>query len=169
MKVVVRRARNRNEIDTALRLVHDNYITAGYIPLDRVPSITFVGVLDGVIVATVSLFVDDLPLFSIYGGFLPPSARVGEAGMLAGKGAPVLEMMKLLFWTARDMGLTDLIIAVHPKHKDFYTRFLGFEGFGSEVSCPSVCGAPAVLLRLNLAIKATDLKSKHIRSLFFGE
>jgi len=47
-------------------------------------------------------------------------------------------------------GYTDYIIEVNPRHVVFYKRMLGFCDFGGERECTRV-GAPAVLLRLDLA------------------
>ena len=47
-------------------------------------------------------------------------------------------------------GYTDYIIEVNPRHVMFYKRMLGFSDFGAERNCTRV-GAPAVLLRLDLA------------------
>jgi len=45
---------------------------------------------------------------------------------------------------------TDLVVEVNPRHVTFYERMLGFEPYGSE-KLDSRVGAPAVLLRLDLA------------------
>jgi hypothetical protein len=47
-------------------------------------------------------------------------------------------------------GFTDYVIEVNPRHVLFYQRMLGFADFGGERICTRV-GAPAVLLRLDLA------------------
>lgn len=47
-------------------------------------------------------------------------------------------------------GYTDYVIEVNPRHVMFYKRMLGFSDFGVERNCSRV-GAPAVLLRLDLA------------------
>lgn len=47
-------------------------------------------------------------------------------------------------------GYTDYVIEVNPRHVVFYKRMLGFRDFGGERQCTRV-GAPAVLLRLDLA------------------
>ena len=45
---------------------------------------------------------------------------------------------------------TDLVITVNPGHARYYERMLLFECLGEERALGSVCGAPAVLLRLDL-------------------
>jgi hypothetical protein len=47
-------------------------------------------------------------------------------------------------------GYSDYVIEVNPRHVMFYKRMLGFRDFGGERPCTRV-GAPAVLLRLDLA------------------
>lgn len=59
-------------------------------------------------------------------------------------------LFKLLFDYARlSAGITDLVIAVHPKHEDLY-RYLTFEPIGSVRSYASACGKPALPMRLDI-------------------
>lgn len=46
----------------------------------------------------------------------------------------------------------DFLIEVNPRHVAFYERKLGFERLGPARPCPRVQGAPAELLRLDLAV-----------------
>ncbi|HUP07512.1 MAG TPA: hypothetical protein VMU47_10195 [Caldimonas sp.] len=52
---------------------------------------------------------------------------------------------------------TDALIEVNPRHVRFYERMLGFERFGEQRLDPAV-GAPAVLLRLDLAHCAREIE-----------
>ena len=54
---------------------------------------------------------------------------------------------------------TDFIIEVNPRHVNYYRRLLLFEPAGPERPCPRVNGAPAVLLRLDLAAQAAEIGS----------
>ena len=45
----------------------------------------------------------------------------------------------------------DFVIEVNPRHVNYYRRLMGFETIGEPRPCPRVQGAPAVLLRLDLA------------------
>jgi hypothetical protein len=54
-------------------------------------------------------------------------------------------------------GCTDYIIEVNPRHVMFYKRMLGFQDFGGERECTRV-GAPAVLLRLDLAYMGEQIR-----------
>lgn len=180
---------NRDELEEALKLVHYSYVRSGYMrehesglrfnihyasPATR----TIVNVVNEDITSTVSLFSDSnlgLPLDSIY----PREAdelrqmgrRPGEAGMLADRRSDirrsvktVLDMMRMLYWTAMEIGLTDLMVTVNPKHVTFYTNLFCFEQFGAEKSYDAVDGAPAVLLRMNIAdLKEEDFTKPRVR------
>lgn len=52
---------------------------------------------------------------------------------------------------------TDYVIEVNPRHVTFYKRMLGFHDFGGERACTRV-GAPAVLLRLDLAYMGRQIR-----------
>jgi len=52
---------------------------------------------------------------------------------------------------------TDALIEVNPRHVRFYQRMLGFERFGEQRLDPAV-GAPAVLMRLDLAHCAREIE-----------
>jgi hypothetical protein len=54
-------------------------------------------------------------------------------------------------------GYTDYVIEVNPRHVTFYKRMLGFHDFGGERPCTRV-GAPAVLLRLDLAYMGRQIR-----------
>ena len=52
---------------------------------------------------------------------------------------------------------TDALIEVNPRHVRFYERMLGFKRFGEQRLDPAV-GAPAVLMRLDLAHCAREIE-----------
>jgi hypothetical protein len=54
-------------------------------------------------------------------------------------------------------GFSDYVIEVNPRHVMFYKRMLGFRDFGAERPCTRV-GAPAVLLRLELAYMGEQIR-----------
>jgi hypothetical protein len=54
-------------------------------------------------------------------------------------------------------GYSDYVIEVNPRHVAFYKRMLGFQDFGGERPCTRV-GAPAVLLRLDLAYMGEQIR-----------
>ena len=65
---------------------------------------------------------------------------------------------------------TDVLVEVNPRHARFYQRMLGFEAAGEERLDPAV-GAPAVLLRLDLAHCAREIArlggQRHLRERSF--
>jgi hypothetical protein len=56
---------------------------------------------------------------------------------------------------------TDLVITVNPGHARYYERMLLFECLGEERALGSVCGAPAVLLRLDLDVERRMRRYTH--------
>lgn len=55
-------------------------------------------------------------------------------------------IVKIMVDCARDLGVTDLLIAVHPKHEDLY-RFLTFEPIGPVRPYPGALGNLALPMR----------------------
>jgi hypothetical protein len=58
-------------------------------------------------------------------------------------------------------GASDFMITVNPRHVRFYQRTLLFEAAGPERSYGKVGGAPALLLRLDLAIPEERVRLEH--------
>lgn len=63
----------------------------------------------------------------------------------------------------------DFLIEVNPRHAAFYERKLGFERLGPARPCPRVAGAPAVLLRLSLAVADAAVRRTGGRGAAAGE
>ena len=59
------------------------------------------------------------------------------------------QLFKAIFRYAQSKGVTDLIIAVNPKHEKLY-RYLTFERIAPVRPYPSVCDNPALLMRLDI-------------------
>ena len=74
--------------------------------------------------------------------------------------------MGLAAQAASRRGVSQILIAVHPRHAPFYQRAVGFRAFASERPYPSVGGRPAVALQLNLATLHADRPDVHRR--YFG-
>jgi len=192
---VARQVRDRCELEQALRLVHDNYVRRGYMGPEpsgirlsvfyALPNTrTFVAVLRGEVVATMSLFCDSplgLPADKLYREEIcrlrGQGHRVGEVGMLAdrrrslGRSMPVLlQIMKVVFHAIRETELSDVVITVHPKHAGFYTRLLGFfERYGPEKTYREVGGAPAVLLHYDvIGVKPEHFRRESTAKLFYS-
>jgi hypothetical protein len=119
---------------------------------------------DGADAGTISLYFDSprgLPCDAIYHDRLAPlrdqGRRLVEVARLAidepftrSKALLVALFQCISIYARRVMRFDDLIIEVNPRHVSFYERSLGFVPIGEERPCPRVCGAPAVLLRLDL-------------------
>lgn len=125
------------------------------------------------VVGTISLFVDSdcgLPIDSIFADQLAlyrrPSRKLAEVGLLAvdhsvfgrksfsltdrSKLAACLYLFKIMFDYAQSIGVTDLFIALHPRHRDLYT-YLTFEAIKAVPSYPGACGQPAILMHMEIA------------------
>ncbi len=59
-------------------------------------------------------------------------------------------LMSYIAQLAKNRGVDELLITVHPRHARFYERFLAFETIGGIRECPIVRGNPAVALALDL-------------------
>ncbi len=194
-RIITRHAASRAEFEEALRLVHERYVECGYMQPQAsgmrlgvhyaLPTASpFVAKLNGEVIATVTLFLDSelgLPLDTLYADYADRMRDAGgalaEAGMLAdrrgllGRGIrEQLRLMRPLFWKAIQRGVDDLLITVNPKHVAFYERMLCFEVVGPRRVYSAVRGAPAVLLRLDLAtLDPDDVNRPNVRHLFFQE
>lgn len=151
---------------------------------------TFLLEKNEVIAGTVSLIADSpcgLPLETIFPGEIAslrkPGRKVAEVGLLAldsssfNKGSFSLtdfqkltgsfRLFKILFDYARTIGgVTDLVIGMHPKHKDLY-RYLHFETLGPVRSYPGAQGKPALLMHLDLAHVMSTASLKRGAGLYF--
>lgn len=134
--------------------------TSGTSGLSR---ITLFAETGGMTVGTMSLCLDqaqgDLPADDNFrrelDGLRQQQRRLCEPSRLAiDKGVSkrvFAALIHISYIYARNIhGYTDYVIEVNPRHVMFYKRMLGFSDFGAERNCSRV-GAPAVLLRLDLA------------------
>jgi hypothetical protein len=175
-EICVRRAGCRGELEEAYHLVYRNYRQQGYIERNEAqirvsvfnafPStVTFVGMLEQQVVATVTLVPDTpvgLPMDSIYHEELrelrDEGRELAEVTMLADRrhelrrSLPVLlSLMKQLFdYATLVLEANDLCITINPRHESYYTRYLLFEPMGELKLYPSVQNNPALALRLDL-------------------
>ena len=186
--------RDRDELEAAFRLVHDNYVRSGYMEphpagirigvYNALPTTTtFVALAGDEVTATVSLFLDSamgLPLDSLYGdvadSLRAQGRKIGEVGMLADRRRNLsegihllLELMKLVSLTARGRDLDDLLITVNPKHEKFYERLLRFKKFGQVREYQAVKNAPAVLLRIQKSdLESQETRNEQVHEVFFS-
>jgi hypothetical protein len=154
--IYVRPAASRDEFEQAFALVYQNYLRRGYVSpsssqirlskFNIVPeTATFVGVLNGQVIATVSLVPDSmlgLPMDDIYADRLRPlrdtGRRLTEVTMLADRRLEInrtlpmlLSLMKLVFDYARTQLMADdICITINPRHEAFYRRYMLFMDLG---------------------------------------
>lgn len=136
--------------------------------------------LQGEVISTLSLVRDGklgLPLEDIYAEEVAArraaGVRLAEVSCLADRrqGAARFfglfrEMSRLMAQLGSKLGVEELLVAVHPRHVALYRRYMCFEAIGERRYYPSVCGNPAVALRLNFAEAA--VKSPKRWREFFG-
>lgn len=161
----------------AYRLAYELYRAKGYVgelaegrlvaPWDREPETLTLLADDagGGGLATVSLVFDaanGLPCDAVFGdvlaGLRAKNRRIVEVTRLAIGEAHLCSrqlLVQLFNWiyvhARRVRRCDDFVIEVNPRHVSYYRRLLGFEVLGEARPCPRVQGAPAVLLRLDLA------------------
>lgn len=78
----------------------------------------------------------------------------------------VFPLFKGMFQYAKQIGITDLIIAVHPDHQKLY-QTLAFKTVSSIRPYPMACHNPAVALRLNIRDWMDHAPSDHITKIYF--
>ncbi len=158
------------------RLVHEEYRAKGYArddetglrysEHDALPGTgTFLIRKGEAPIGTISVFPDSplgLPADDLYrdeiAGLRAQGRTVAEIGRLAvaahyaGDRKVLMEMVEIPCLYARSvLKATDVVITVNPAHRSFYERMMLFEALGGEKAFDSVCGALAVLLRMDLA------------------
>jgi hypothetical protein len=81
----------------------------------------------------------------------------------SGAGSEILvKLFNFVYLLSRKVrGATDFMITVNPRHVRFYEKTLLFAGAGPERECKKVGGAPALLLRLDLAIPEARVRLEH--------
>ncbi len=167
--IEVKIASQRAEWEEAYQLVAQNYRNRGYEPADSrglrftpfhaLPdTTTFIARHAGHVVATLSLVVDNtllgLPMECIYGPEIQSlrhsGHRLGEVTSLADTGLGVREflqvfitLIKLMVQYHVEHGGDTCVISVNPRHRNFYSKVIGFESLGPCRAYPSVQDAPA--------------------------
>jgi len=77
------------------------------------------------------------------------------------------KLFKLLFdYACHIAKVTDLLIAVHPKHTELY-RYLKFQPVGPIRSYNAACGKPALPMRLKIKEEIENLSSNDILNQYF--
>ncbi|MDD5671999.1 MAG: PilZ domain-containing protein [Candidatus Omnitrophica bacterium] len=153
---------------------------------------TFVLKRQGQLLGTISLIVDSfcgLPMQSIFHDRIHElragGKKLAEVSLLAlnheffqknsfsltdfQKLTGTFSLFKILFDYARHIaGISDIVIAVHPKHEDLYT-YLTFERLGSPIPYTSACGKPALPMLLNIEKSIASVSPSRSLLKFFTE
>ncbi len=173
-------ANTRSLREKAYRLAYDVYLASGYTTKreDRFCVNTFdarphtftilISTASGEPAGTVSLVFDSpagLPSDEVFSDQLRPlrtqHRKLVEVTRLAispdfvHSRVLLVRLFNFIYAYARlRRGADDFIIEVNPRHVEYYRKLLGFEALspeGAALACPRVQGAPAQLLRLDLA------------------
>lgn len=180
-------AETREDLESALRLIHDCYVESGYI--DPQPSgmrlrlfealpqtVTIIAKREERVVATVSLVVDSafgLPMEESFGKEIDELRAQGHlvaetTGLAVDKSSRDLgvfaRITKLMIAYALHAGVHDICIGVNPEHAGFYTEAILFEPLGSLRSYSSSKEDPVIGLRLNLDGYQSRLWQTYIHS-----
>lgn len=181
----IKRAKTREELGDAFKLVYEEYERSGYITERKPDSMFFyihhllpdtsvlLMIYKEKVVSTLSLVVDSnqfgLPMDSIYRDELDDLRKdnremveVCAFATSANYRSPNIfsYLFRQAYWHAVNNDITDICIMVNPKHVQFYKRILLFENLGIEKNYPRV-GAPAIALRLNIDKYEEKLKSAY--------
>lgn len=185
-------AETRGERREAFELVYSAYCRAGlcsevksgvrFTPYQLLSTTDIIiAKLRGEVISTLSLVRDGelgLPMEEIYAsevdGRRAAGIQLAEVSCLADrrKGAArffglFCEMGRLMAQLAKNLGVDELLTAVHPRHASLYRRYMAFVPIGGHREYPTVRGNPAVALSLNFANAAVD--SPKSWQEFFGE
>lgn len=172
--VEIKVAATRAERHDAFELVHKSYRRAGlceenifgvrFTPYQLLSTTDIIiARLRGEVISTLSLVRDGelgLPLEDIYHKEVAARRQAGvklaEVSCLADRRENVTrffdlfcEMCRLMAQLGRKQGVEELLVAIHPRHAAIYRRYMAFERLGERRDYPTVCGNPAVALRLN--------------------
>lgn len=188
-----RTAKNWSDRHAAFELIYQSYLLRGQAAPNRIGmrvtpyqihsnSQIFVGTHAGRVAATVTLVRDGalgLPMEQMFGQEVEQLRRadgeVAEASCLVvgdSYSSQTLQtfsgVTRIMVQFARFHGIRNLLIAVHPRHLEFYRRYFGFRSLSKRVAeCPHVLGQPAVGMLLNF--ERFDQEQPKCWSTFFGE
>jgi len=191
--IEVKIASERQEWEEALEIVTQSYRSRGYEPADTkglrftpfhaLPeTTTFVAKHAGHVVATLSLVADNtllgLPMECIFAPEIRDlrlqGRRLGEASSLADAGLGVREFLQVFITIIKltmqyhvGQGGDTWVITVNPRHRNFYSKVLGFAPLGPCRSYPCVQDAPAEAYLLDLPLMKANAPKMY--DTMFGE
>src|ERR1700731_2138959 len=175
-------ATDRHTLEQAFRLQHDQYVAHGYmdahpsgwrLSLHNALSATrvFVARCGGRVVGTMTLIADSplgLPMDKIYSDELrrlrDAGRNLAEVSALAidpayqASGVPILLRLIRMLVIYAAQTVSDLCITVNPHHAAFYRKAFHFQDIGGLKQYGKVNGAPALALRLDLALARTLMR-----------
>jgi hypothetical protein len=189
----VKIASERAQLEQAFEMLAAHYRARGYEPPGDSPyrftpyhvlpeTITLVAEREGRVCATMSLVPDTtllgLPMESIYGAEIADLRRAGrrlaEATSLADTGLRISEFIQVFLAFIKvaihyhlRQGGDSWVIAVHPRHRNYYLKVLGFVPLGPQRSYPSVQDHPAEAFLLDVRLMRTNAPGMHEK--IFGE
>jgi len=146
--------------------VRPNSFGMRYTVHDALPdTATFLVTDGGKDVGTITVYPDSplgLPADDVYKGDIDRlrdngrrPAEIGRLAILPEYARDRNVLMKIVevpcLYARGVLSATDAVITVNPKHESFYRRTMLFNRAGDEQEMTSVCSAPAVLLRIDLA------------------
>ncbi len=181
--------REQAELEDAYRLLATNYRARGYeapgtspyrfTPYHALPgTATFVARHDRRVVATLTLVPDTellgLPMESIYGPEVDRLRRKGrrlaEFTSLAVQGLSLREftqafntLITLAMQYHLRQGGDTWVMAVHPRHRNYYRKVLGFAPLGSQRSYPAVMDHPAEACVVDLDLMKNNAPAMHAK------
>lgn len=192
-KAVFAPASSLAQVESAWNLVYERYLAAGFIAPNDYRIHTSIHAVDAEtcvvsgrhgdrVAATMTMLADGdegLCLDSVYRRELDVlrtnGRRLLEVGLLVADSSAnvgsdmntLFELMKWGVYYALDLGVSDIVVGVHPHHARFYTRCFAFEQFGTETVYPLVRNKPVVPLRLRvneqLALQMLPRGLRHVR------
>ncbi|WP_124841400.1 GNAT family N-acetyltransferase [Burkholderia cepacia] len=172
--ITVGLAANFLQREQAFRLVHDAYVARGitvptrsgmkFSPHHVLPgTTTFIAERAGRVLGTISLVEDSpigLPMETVHAAEVAALRHAGRrfaevstlsvAQDVRGRGVSLLLYNALFRWARRHRLIEDLVIAVHPKMREFYCHGLLFECLGPTREYGTLNRALSIPLRIDL-------------------
>jgi hypothetical protein len=174
-------AATRSERQAAFELIYNSYRRAGlctpningvrFTPYQLLPTTDIIiARLRGEVISTLSLVRDGdlgLPMEQIFAGEVASRRAAGrqlaEVSALADRRQSAArffplfcDMGRLMAQLADRLGITELLVAVHPRHAPLYRRYMAFRPLGDCREYPTVQGHPAVPLSLDFSRAAVE-------------
>ncbi|MEW6327269.1 MAG: hypothetical protein AB1487_06710 [Thermodesulfobacteriota bacterium] len=189
-------ADSQDELEQSYRMVYKAYVAKGFFAphpsemrvgiYNMLPETrTFVAKKDNAVLMTLTLIPDSvfgLPMDAIYnieldflryyGRKIAELSGLAVHNILKGKGMFMfLNLVKLVYFYAKNKDIDDFCIAINPKHQSFYDNILLFEYLGDEKPYPRVQNFPACGRRLNLhgLEERYRARNKHLYSFLFRQ